>query len=350
MHERSPGGSAIERTKRIHGWHANEDEDEERDEICLESRRESCGVSPRRAGARPRPPARLCEGHSKKIFFLLPFRAIPRRAFVPGRSPSRRSRARSGRATRLSHGSDSLSSRSMKKSRPHPRRIGCSARSSAGAASFGSTGLNGGSSAGETLRRQNPPRVTSQLRGEEERVDANRAPRGREREVVRAPSRAGCRPPPRRSRIASRPHAPPRSAGAARPTRARRRRETARGRRADSHRRQDEREHACDAHRPAVTEAREAGEHDERRESGQEESRSPSGLPVPRPPGRRREEKGERTTAAEASASRASRRRSARKPSGARRTIGAYQKRPLFGNSVRRRSPVKNGYENVSPA
>src|ERR1019366_3881325 len=33
-----------------------------------------------------------------------------------------------------------------------------------------------------------------------------------------------------------------------------------------------------------------------------------------------------------------------------RSTIGVYQKSPLFGSTVSLRSPVKNGYENVSPA
>ena len=56
-----------------------------------------------------------------------------------------------------------------------------------------------------------------------------------------------------------------------------------------------------------------------------------------------------RNDAASASASRASRRRRRRKPGTASTDSGAYQRRPLFGSSVSRRRPVKNGYANVSP-
>ena len=144
----------------------------------------------------------------------------------------------------------------------------------------------------ETFPRQNLRDPAPKLRREKQRVNADRRPGGRERQVMgRGRAKDAVRSALDLVLCALRA-SPPESAAAPRRTKGRRPRETERGHRADSHRR---RGRARALRRMRTYRSRNPNtrdrEDEKRRQRRQKKARPPPRLPVPRPPCGRSEKK-----------------------------------------------------------
>ena len=313
MHERSPGGAAIERTKRIQGWQGEEEEEEE-ERFLGKVRERGRGTRIaarwwrarpcRRRGASIRRPARQREGHSKnpnpnpallpeQLFSDHPRPLVPLHVDRPHDLIPHR--IRPGIRKSLFPFKEILASppdanRPQRKDE-RGRRLLRQRRS------------EGRIELPESFTCQDLRCRPAQLRGEEQRVDADRRPGRREREVMG----------PRGAKDAVR-SALDLVFGAGRAgvgDRLRRddgRERVDRGERNEGAEQihagaEDERERSREAHGTAGARARETCEGEERRQRRQEKARPPSRLSVPRPPGGRGEEErggrsGERRTRA----------------------------------------------------